>query len=189
MAKIKGNVIMKGVRGMLNKQVIVKERLGTEYMCYSPQYNDNRHVPEDELKNRDLFRENSKRAVALINNAELKSLYDTFRKKGQTAYNVAMSDVSHPPKIKALYTQGYTGKSGGTIIIHATDNIKVTRVSISIYDETSQLIEQGDALDNDDSLTWLFAAKIENSHVQGCTIEAKAYDIAQNETTLSIVIE
>ena len=55
MAKFKGNVIMKNVRGTIGQQVLVKSYLGTEYMCAKPYYNENRPVGEAEQANRNRF--------------------------------------------------------------------------------------------------------------------------------------
>jgi hypothetical protein len=187
MAKFKGNVIMKNVRGMIGKQVVVKERLGTEYMCAKPVYDDNRPVSVAEQANRDRFAQTTEFAVAATKDPELKKEYAALtKKKGHNAYITAKLDASHPPKIVSVIHQGYTGVIGNVIIVQATDNVKVKCVKVGIYDSSNQIIEQGEAVDHGDGLNWMYTASVSNVNVNGCTIEVRAFDIAGNEA-MSVV--
>jgi hypothetical protein len=183
MAKLNGNVIMKNVRGTIGKQVTVKSYLGTEYMCSTPQYDDGRPVGELEQANRDRFAGSTKYAIQAILNPELKALYASLRiKKNHTAYITAKIDACYPPEIKAVITQGYSGKAGSLITVHATDEIKVARVKVIVFDTSMQLVEQGEATDSGDRYTWMYTASINVDSVNGFSVEARAYDIAGNET-------
>lgn len=173
---------MKNVRGMFAKQVIFKERLGTSYVSGIPNVNENRVATEDEAGNRKSFGEAVEFGKDAVKNPALKAEYAALAKKNQTAYNVAVSDARLPPKINSLITQGYTGKSGSCIVVQATDNVKVKRVHISFYDRTKTLIEQGEATDNGDNTNWIYSATVSTENIEGFTIEARAYDIAGNET-------
>jgi hypothetical protein len=41
-----------------------------------------------------------------VKDPQLKKEYAALTKQGQTAYNVAVSDARHPPKINSILTQG-----------------------------------------------------------------------------------
>ena len=182
MAVNKGNQVMNNARGMFAKQVVFKERLGTPYVAGIPNVDENRVAGEKEAGNRKSFAEAVQFGKQAVKNPELKAEYAALAKKNQTAYNVAVSDARLPPKINSLITNGYTGKSGSCILVQATDNLKVKRVHISIYDNTKTLIEQGDATDNGDNTNWIYSATVSTENIEGYTIEARAYDIAGNET-------
>lgn len=186
MAKIKGNIIMQDVRGMIGKQVVIKERLGTQYICAKPVYNDNRHVSKAEQANRNRFAESTAFAKAAMLNPQLKQEYAALTtKKGHTAYTTAKSDASHPPKIVSVIHQAYTGAIGSVIIVQATDNVKVKRVKVLIADAMNRVVEQGEAVDHGDGFNWMYTTGVENVNVSGCTIEVRAYDISGNEAFLS----
>jgi hypothetical protein len=186
MAKFKGNVIIKNVRGTIGKQVTVKSYLGTEYLCSTPSYNENRRVGELEKANRQRFADTTAYAKQAMSDPGLKALYASLRiKKNHTAYITAKIDATYPPEIKSLITQGYSGKAGSVIVIHAIDNIKVKNVRVSIYDASMQLVEQGEAADSGDGYAWMYNATMGVDSINGFTVEARAYDIADNETVKS----
>ena len=182
MAKIKGNNLMVNVRGMIGKQVVFKQRLGTPYVAAAPYTNDKRVAKGEEKANRNRFAEAVELAKQALDDPELKKEYAALARKGQTAYNVAVSDARVPPEIKTLVTQGYNGRIGSCVLIQATDNVKVKRVRVIIYDAAHALIEEGDASDNGDNYTWLYTATVEVENIAGCTIEVSAHDIAGNIT-------
>jgi hypothetical protein len=188
MAKIKGNHLMKNVRGMFGKQVVYKERLGTPYIAAPPTVNENRVAKDGEQDNRNSFGEAVEFGRKAIKDPDLKKEYAALAKKGQTAYNVAVSDARLPPKINSLLMQGYTGQPGSCILVQATDNVKVKRVQVTILDAAKNLIEQGDATDNGDNFNWIYAATVLVQTVLGCTIEVSAYDLAGNVTVKSDVL-
>jgi hypothetical protein len=186
MAKFKGNVIIKNVRGTIGKQVTVKSYLGTEYLCSTPNYNENRRVSELEQANRKRFADTTEYAKKAMSIPELKALYASLRiKPNHTAYITAKIDASYPPEIKALITQGYSGKAGSIIIIHAIDNIKVKNVNVAVFDASMQLVEQGEAADSGDGYAWMYNATTSVDSVNGFTVQVKAYDIAGNETIMA----
>ena len=188
MAKIKGNHIMQNVRGMLGKQIVFKERLGTPYVAAAPYVDENRVASNDEQGNRNRFGKAVEFGKYAIKNPDLKKEYAALAKKGQSAYNVAVSDARIPPKINSLLTHGYTGHTGSCILVQATDNVKVKRVQLSIYDTSMLLIEQGEAADNGDNINWIYAATISVEHIAGYKIVASAYDISGNVTVKDVLL-
>jgi hypothetical protein len=188
MAKIKGNHLMKNVRGMFGKQVIFKKRLGTPYVAAPPDIDENRVPKVEEQRNQNRFGEAVHFGKHVVKDADLKSEYAALAKKGQTAYNLAVSDARLPPKINSLLTQGYTGQIGSCILVQATDNVKVKRVHVSIFDAAMTVIEQGEATDNGDNFNWIYAATVLVQSVAGCTVEVRVYDIPANETVKSVVL-
>jgi hypothetical protein len=188
MAKIKGNHVMQNVRGMFGKQIVYKERLGTPYVAAPPYVDNNRVAKEEEQKNRNLFGDAVDFGKQAVKDPDLKSEYAALAKKGQTAYNVAVSDARLPPKINSLLTHAYTGQIGSCILVHATDNVKVKRVHLAVYDDTMTLIEQGEAVDNGDGIYWMYTATVLMERISGFKIEARAYDIAGNVTLRAILL-
>ena len=171
---------MQNVRGMFGKQVVFKNRLGVPYVAAPPYIKKNRIASESEHANRMSFAEAVEFGKKAIRDPQLKAEYASLAKPRQTPYNAAVSDARLPPKINSLLTQGYTGKIGSCILINATDNIKVKRVHIIIYNQAMELIEQGEAVDNGDNSNWIYSATVSAEDITGGTIEARAYDLAGN---------
>ena len=188
MAINKGNQVMKGARGMFAGQVIFKERLGTEYVAGPPVVNENRKAGEAETKNRYDFGKAVRYGKEAVKDDKLKAEYEALRKTNQTAYNVAVSDARIPPKINSLLAHGYNGKAGSSILVNATDNVKVKRVHVTIHDRNKTLIEEGQAADNGDHTNWIYTATVTIENAAGCTIEARAYDIAENVAIRTAVV-
>lgn len=52
-----------------------------------------------------------------------------------TAYNLAMSDISHPPVIHRIL------RKVGRILVQASDGVMVAKVNVSVSDEHGKLLE------------------------------------------------
>jgi hypothetical protein len=55
------------------------------------------------------------------------------------AYNLALKDISHPPVIHCVV------RKGGRIRVHASDEIMVAGVQVTVRDEKGKRLETGDA--------------------------------------------
>ncbi len=90
------------------------------------------------------------------------------------AYNHAMYDWFHPPQIGCLTVY----PEGGQIWVDASDDVRVTRVRVTVLDEESRVLETGDAVQATVGW-WEFA-----SSAQGKTVIAEAWDLPGNVTKL-----
>lgn len=57
-----------------------------------------------------------------------------------TAYNLAISDISHPPAVHRIL------REPGRILVQASDNVKVESVQVEVRDEQGALLERGNAV-------------------------------------------
>jgi hypothetical protein len=87
-----------------------------------------------------------------------------------TAYNFALSDWMHAPKIHRIEQRE------GCILVEATDNILVARVRVTVMDEEGKVLEKGEAVRTEGDW-WQF-----DSHTQGKTIKAEAWDLPGHVT-------
>jgi hypothetical protein len=90
------------------------------------------------------------------------------------AYNIALKDRLKPPVISRIE------RREGRILVEATDNLMVAKVSVTIFDEEKKIIEMGDAIRQEGDW-WVFA-----SNTPGKTIRAQAWDLANNVTKLTV---
>ena len=89
-----------------------------------------------------------------------------------TAYNHALSDWFHAPQIGCL------AQEPGYILVEATDDVRVTRVNVTILDGAGCILETGEAVRTEGDW-WVFL-----SPAVGKTVIAEARDLPGNRTKL-----
>jgi hypothetical protein len=92
----------------------------------------------------------------------------------KTAYNFAVSDWFHPPEIHRIE------RKKDCIRVKATDNIRVAKVAITIFDEEKQILETGEAIQQKGNW-WKFATRTEGKKVQ-----AEAWDLPGHKSKLVV---
>lgn len=181
MATQENNVVMRNASGMFGGQVVFRLRAGKTILAAPPTVNPDREVSADEEAARESFKVAIRHAKALINSPLIKAAYLAIAKPGQSAFNVAFTDVYYAPEILGLGTGNYNGTIGDIIEVEAVDNVKVTAVKVRINNAADQLIEQGDAVVSIDGTTWKYTVTAANANLAGTKIIATALDLAGNE--------
>ena len=185
MAKIDEDGLINLLKGMLGKQIIVKRaRSGKRYLSTPPEIDPDRELTPAQAAYNNRFKRQAAYGKAVSDNPELKKTYAAKLDPGCTAYIMAWCDAHYPPVVKSILYDGYHGRDGDILYIHATDDFQVMSVWVSIYDNNNQLIEKGEAIFHNES-TWVYRSK---TNIKGARIEAKAYDRPLNEGVLSIII-
>ena len=87
-----------------------------------------------------------------------------------TAYNLAMSDIAHPPVIHRIV------RKDGRILVNASDEVKVEKVTISVQDTQGSILETGNASQVEKDW-WEYTPQ---TQVEGRRITASAWDIPGN---------
>lgn len=184
MAKIKNNVIMQSISGMIGKQVIFKTRAGKMYVSAAPDIDENRVPTKAQQAARDNFKRCSEYAKSAVEDRETKQAYLTFAQPGQTAYNIALKDAFNPPEVVSVVTKGYQGAEGNIIIVQARDDFKVASVKVTIYNTENELVEEGLAIA--DAGNWIYIAV--KSNTSAAKIIATAIDLPGNEGSLEVML-
>jgi hypothetical protein len=126
-----------------------------------------------------------KKAIA---NPELKAAYQAIAKKNQSAYNAAVLDALKGPELADLRTDGYTGQAGYPLAVQATDNFRVTKVSFGLYAPNGSLLEEGDAIMDENGFDWIYTTQSDIPSPTGTIIRITAEDLPKNRTQLEAVI-
>ena len=135
MAKVRGNLILQGVSGMIGKQLIIrKQKDGTYVLTAAPVVRAGREPTPAQKQQQERFRQ----AVLYAKAAKGKPEYEPVAEaRGVSTFNVATADFFHPPEILDIDVSGYTGAAGETITIKAVDDVKVTKVGVLIADDNA----------------------------------------------------
>ena len=184
MARINGNKITEGITGMINKQIVFKERLGTRYASAAPYFNKKKKPTAAQQANRDKMKSCNEYATEAIKDPEVKKAYQAAATGGQTAVNVAFQDAWHAPIVNDIITNGFKGNAGDIIFVEATDNFKVNAVKVSIFDRAGILIEEGAAVSR--GLMWMYVVQRNND--DAARIVATAVDLPMNEAVMEVLV-
>ena len=125
-------------------------------------------------------------AKKVIQDPAFKALYQAAAKGGQRAFNIAIMDALHAPNVESIQADNYHGGTAEHIIVTATDDFKVASVTISIWNASGDLVEQGKAVVQENNLDWLYITINKNSVLTGSKVTAIATDLPGNSHSLSI---
>ena len=150
MAKVRNNVMVRGVSGSFGDQMILKiDKAGRTIMSNKPEFNENRVFTEAQQNHQEAFREASAYARSAKGNEKYAAL---AHGTPMSSYNVAMADWFHTPEILEIDVSAWHGTAGQVIRVKATDDVQVTQVNVVISDGTGAVLEQGQAVEADDGL-------------------------------------
>jgi hypothetical protein len=186
MAKVKDNVMMKGFSGTIGKQLTFRQIGGKTFVS---NYQKAPAVPATGKKLAAQARFGIATAYArkAVKDPELKAMYQAAVKGGQRAFNIAMMDALQAPVVESIQADHYQGNPGDQIIVSATDDFKVTGVTVSIHNKAGILIEEGNAIiQKDDETKWRYIVQQQNAELTGSKITAVATDLPGNTGSMNI---
>ena len=173
MAKIKKNSFLQGLSGSVGDMVFRQMPDGSMRVSAKADYH-RRKFNQEQKGNQYRF----KLAVAYAREAKTGPVYaELARETGRSAYHLALSDCLTPPVIHEIE------RRNGRVHVTASDDAMVAKVQVSILDQEGNLLEQGYAAQPDPLHAperWEYAASAEG------TVEATAWDLADNQTTATL---
>ncbi len=187
MAISKDNIVIMGLSGTIGQMLTFRQRRGKTIV---QKFRKPTVIPPTEKLQsvRVNFASCIAYAKTAIKNPVFKAAYQAAVKDGQTAFNVATSDALNPPILTNINTVGYHGIPGDDINVGATDDFKVTAVTVSIHLATGELLEQGNASLQPDTIDWFYKTTKKNPILTGSRITVTAMDLPGNSTSLSIIM-
>lgn len=151
MAKVRNNIVMKGLSGSLGDQLVVKQdKGGRTIVAVKPEFDENHVFTEAQKEVQENFRE----ATAYAKAAKTNEAYtDKAEGTARSSYNVAVADWFHAPEILEIDVSAWSGAAGQVIRVKAMDDVQVTQVNVVITDNAGTVLEQGQAVLSD-GLWW-----------------------------------
>jgi len=155
MARVKKNVVMKGLSGSLGDQVVIKrDKAGRTIVSVMPTFPDDREFSDAQKEHMADFRRATQYAKAA---ARSQAIYaEKAEGTPMSAYNVAVGDWFNAPEIGEIDLSGWTGQAGEPIRIEAWDDVMVKRVTVMVADAEGVLLEQGAAVQEEGGLWWVY---------------------------------
>ncbi|MDR0384979.1 MAG: hypothetical protein LBH60_02755 [Prevotellaceae bacterium] len=182
MAKSKGNVVTFGLSGKIGDLLVFRQRNGQTIVAKLAERP--KHASGKQTAHRKRFQQATVYAQAVVKDPQLKELYDAAAKKrkGVTAYNIAVADFFNAPDIETLDLSAYKGEVGDEIRITVSDDFAVKEVHVSISNADGSVVEEGYASHISGNL-WTYVATQYNESLDGDRIEISASDIPGNITS------
>jgi len=185
MAESKENILTKGFSGTVARLLTFRQKAGKTVVAKLRRPSS--VPPTDKMVAvRDKFQSSIAYAKGAIKDPAVKALYQAVAKPGESAFNVAVADAFKAPKVESIKTDNYHGAAGDTITVKATDDFKVTGVTVSILNAAGDLIEEGNAVMQINETDWLYTTTQANAAVAGSKITAAATDMPGNSTSLVV---
>ena len=179
MAKVRNNLVVHGLSGMIGKQVVIRRHKNGEYTVAAAPGPSSREQTDAQKAHQERFRQ----AIAFAKGAKQEPEYQTAGKsRGKSSFNVAMADFLHPPEIQEIDLSAYQGAPGESISITATDDVMVKTVGVLIATEDGTLVEKGSAVRSSTNANqWMYTATA-NAPASSVKIVVDVADLAGQVT-------
>ena len=187
MALMENNPRFNRVSGKIGKYVIRKLKSGKTVLAAAP---GPRRKPATiaQIKFENKFKESTLHAKRACMDPAIKAMYKAVAKPGQSAYNVAVADASRPPYITNIDASVSTKGIRKFVKVDARDDFKVVSVKVSIFNGAGELIEEGEAVEDELYRYWKYKTINHNKIITGSRIVAVAKDIPGNEGTHEMIL-
>jgi hypothetical protein len=157
MAKVKNNLVIHGLSGMLGKQLVVRRTKNGQYIVSAAPNQPKQELTDAQKEHREKFRQAVLFAKGALKSPEYQEAADA---RGVSAYNVAVADFLHPPEIQKIDLSSYQGQADEKIATTAVDDVKVKTVGVMIVNDDGTLVEKGTAVVGDANTNqWLYTTR------------------------------
>lgn len=186
MARVRRNIIIKGVSGNIERKVVLKQYGDATVVSSFPDMS-NVTLTEKQKKENRRFSEAMAYAKSQMADPLCKAEYRARTKGMQRAHNVAIADFYHSPEIRNIDIKTFRGREGDSVIIQAVDDFKVVRVTVAITDANDVVQVTGDAVQKDER-TWEFKLTKTLPSTQGARMIVRAWDKPGNTDEKVVVL-
>ncbi|WP_295116384.1 hypothetical protein [uncultured Chitinophaga sp.] len=177
MSNSRTNAITYGMSGKFGNQFVLRDGV----LCQMPKKKKGKKS-EKQQKANDNFLLAARYAKAAIDDPLQKEVYQAKASAKKNAYNLAMSDAFHAPRILAVKTMDYSGEAGSRLLFSIVDDFRVQSVKVSIYNAAGDLLEEGVATQENGQADWQYLVKQGGHSPTGGKVLVKATDLPGNET-------
>lgn len=172
MARVDLSKLFKSLRGRIGGMVFRRMPDGSIVVSGLPTYKKKKGTPAQKAYRQGTFRPRTQWANWAAKEYPIYAQLAAERPMVQ-AYNLAISDISHPPVIHRIL------RKDGHILVHASDEIMVAGVKVTVRDANGQLLEVGDASQVEKDW-WQYTPQTEGR------VSASAWDIPGNKVRMEL---
>ena len=187
MAESKNNPITHGLSGTIGGVIVFRQRAGKTVVANKPKKSK---VPPSKAQQptRVEYKLAGIYATNALKDPKIKEIYESKAKPGQTARKVAVRDFFHAPDISDVDVSSHKVKVGDVITMRVKDDVMVTGVQLRIERSDGSLLEEGDAMVEDNGLDYTCTATKDNAQMQGSILIITATDLPDNKAESTITL-
>jgi hypothetical protein len=178
MAESKNNVVTHGLSGKIDL-LVFRQKNGKTLVAKAPKERTIITAAQQQVQEK--FQQAVIYAKTALSDAAIKADYNQKTGNGLSAYNIAIADYFNAPNIQEIDVSVYTGQIGSKIIIKVTDDFKVSSVHVQISNSDGSLVEEGEAVQDANGISWIFTATQANASLIGDKIMITAFDMPGND--------
>ena len=186
MARVKYNVVTHGASGIVGDLLEFRQRYGKTIIAKIRAKSNK--VSADQLAAREKFRRAAAYGKSVIHDASKRAIYEPNAGGDITPYILAVKDYFTPPVLVSIDTSAYTGLTGSTIEVKATDDTKVASVAVRIFPAGGVLLEEGAAVYQQDRDVWTYITTASNSQLSGTLVVVEISDLPGNMVTGEVLL-
>jgi hypothetical protein len=181
MAKSKNNIVTHGLSGKLGELLVFRQVRGETIVSQMPATSTKVSAKQETARKN--FQQATLYGSNAIKDPVTSELYSAVaKKKGLSAYNVAVADFFHAPDIETVDVSQYAGVAGDEIRIIASDDFAVKSVRVNISNHDGSWSEEGEATQSVGNL-WIYVATQNIDTLEGSKIVISASDLPGNVTS------
>ncbi|MFT3870782.1 MAG: hypothetical protein QM715_20205 [Nibricoccus sp.] len=184
MAKVKMNAVVEKMSGAIG-DLVFRSSGDNVVVSRKPEHKPREKSPA-QLDHTERFRLATSYAKAALGDSVLGPVYASAAKeKHIQPYPLAVGDFLNAPTVDAINLDGFHGKAGDAIVIRASDDIAVVRVTVTLRNEKGTT-EMGEAVFTQGS--WRYVTRADLDLSSGlAAIDVTALDHPGNKTTQTAV--
>lgn len=122
----------------------------------------------------------TKYASGILQNQEIRALYEKVADGFNSATSMAIKDYLKPSVIGRVVTSGYLGRAGYRIVIRVDNVVPVKSVKVTIESPQGETIETGQAIMQSSGIHWHYVTTRPNQHHKGSLIRIVSRDLPGN---------
>ena len=172
------NVITHGYHGKIGN-VVIRRWAGKSVISSLPS-TCFRKWSKAQKENRGHFRDAMSWARETLQDPVRHDHYRKKAKRGQTAWNAAVSDYLKGLRIDRIDMKNYQGRPGDEIMITAKNWVNVTMVIVTIFSAQGFMLESGPAVEDPGRTGWIYTATEANASYRKSRIVVRLSDSVIN---------
>jgi len=183
MARVRKNMAMQGLTGLLGDQLLLRtDKAGRTIVGARPTFNEGQVFTPAQVSHHEDFR-------AAVTYAKGAKGLEVYAKKAagtpMNTYNVAVGDWLNPPEVKEVDMSAWDGTAGKTIRILAVDDVQVSQVEVSILDARGDVLEHGPAAPAEGAW-WTYTTTADGANAAQVTAVARDLPGHTGQKTLQV---
>ncbi|GAA3945680.1 hypothetical protein [Hymenobacter algoricola] len=176
MAKVRNNLLLRGLSGMLGKQLVFRQVGDDTILSMAPAKSTKPRSPR-QLAQEEQFGEATRYAQSRAADPLMVARFAALPRKPHTSvHTMLIADFRCPPTVAALDLSHYTGRPGEPLYITALDNYGVQSVHVRLTAPDGRVVEEGPAQPGSAPSLWCYLTTATVATRTGLRVSATATD-------------